>query len=62
MHDIEGLSIEALAELRDAASVRLADRVAARHRELQAEADRIRRTDRRSAGEGAIHQTEVPRA
>lgn len=41
MRDLEGMSIEALAELRDAVTARLADRVAARQRELQAEADRI---------------------
>jgi hypothetical protein len=41
MHSIEGMTIEQLAELRDAVTVRLADRVATRQWELQAEQDRI---------------------
>lgn len=41
MHDIEGMTIEALAELRDAVTARLADRVAARQRELADEASKL---------------------
>lgn len=41
MQQLESLSIEALAELRDDVTARLADRVAARQRELQAEQGRI---------------------
>jgi hypothetical protein len=41
MHDLAQLTIEQLAELRDAVTARLADRVSARQKELQAEQDRI---------------------
>jgi hypothetical protein len=41
MEDLQKLSIEALADLRDRASAILADKVAARQKELQDEAARI---------------------